>query len=204
MKKTIFFLLLLSGSYTLMAQEPTTKEKIKEHNGKIKEKTVTVTPTDNAVIVTDTFSAARVGSYGLIPLNLQNIYRDKYGNSYYSISTTKDANGKTVYVAYVNDNGVFRTEYLDEFGNPVANPNPPGVYNNMIISPSYWPVLESALAPSVVDSFKGKYGATLYSIKGVTGADGKTVYVITLNNNGVLTTQYVDETFTEVPNPYIK
>jgi|GEM_PF-2746671 len=162
MKKAILLLLLFAGSYTVMAQDTTdstttTKEKVgkdkmKTHNGKTKHKQKqnnaynAETPIDNnEAVVTDSLSAAKVGTFGLIaapetdvivtmpyiglpvletqiPSLVVETFKNRYGNTLYDIAALRDVSGQAVYRVRIYEKGQYRVEYLDEFANPVADP----------------------------------------------------------------------------------
>jgi hypothetical protein len=58
----------------------------------------------------------------LVPVNVTDGLKTKFGNLLYDITAVKNFSSQTVYIARVYDNGVYKPQYFDESGNATSSP----------------------------------------------------------------------------------
>jgi hypothetical protein len=58
----------------------------------------------------------------LVPMNVTEGIKTKFGNLLYDITAVKNFSNQTVYIARVYDNGVYKPQYFDESGNATSSP----------------------------------------------------------------------------------
>jgi hypothetical protein len=68
-----------------------------------------------------------------------------------------------------------------------------------------FPVLQTQVPVTVVETFKNKYGTSLYDITAYKNLEGKAVYIVRVYDKGQYRTDYLDESGNIiVPAPFIK
>jgi hypothetical protein len=136
---------------TTTTKEKVGKDKVKTHKGKTKHKQKqnnafnAETPMDNTeAVITDSLSSGKVGTFALmvpatdyvmtipytglpvlqtqVPSLVVETFKNKYVNILYDIASFRDLSGQEAYRVRIYEKGQYRVEYLDEFGNPVADP----------------------------------------------------------------------------------
>jgi len=106
MKKIFLSLLMVTGSYTLMAQMTTT----------------TMAKDSNSMGMTATTYAALPVLETGVPPDMVTKLETKYGASLYDITTVRSNTPEQwTFVVRVWDNGQYRTDFIGLDGNPVAN-----------------------------------------------------------------------------------
>jgi hypothetical protein len=106
MKKIILSLLLLSGTYTLMAQEANTSMNKSADLG----------------ITATTYAALPVLETN-VPQDIIDKMKSKYGDALYDITTIVGTSGQTQYVVRSLKNGQYETDYVSEDGTPSSLTN---------------------------------------------------------------------------------
>jgi len=106
MKKIFLSLLLLTGSYTLMAQTGN----------------ITMAKDSSTMGMTATTYAALPVFETNVPQDMVTKLETKYGSSLYDITTVRSNTPEQwEFVVRVWDNGQYRTDYIGLDGNPVAS-----------------------------------------------------------------------------------